>query len=139
MAVDAATLFDAFHDLNWAYRFTPPAHDVVAVTLVGPDGETLAEAVHLPGGINRSVEPDLGLETRLTAGPADRWQLEISTRRFAQWVVVEVPGYRPDDSWFHLAPGACRVVVLERAGATGPPRGEVRALNAVSRARVKAG
>ena len=32
--------------------------------------------------------------------------LEVTTRRFAQWVVVDVPGFRPDDSWFHLAPGA---------------------------------
>jgi len=138
LAVDAATLFDAFHDLNWAYRFTPPAHDVVAITLVGPDGAALAEAVHLPGGVSRSLEPDIGLETRLSAGPGDQWQLEISTRRFAQWVVVEVPGYRPDDSWFHLAPGARRLVVLERTDATDSPRGEVRAFNAVSRARVKA-
>ena len=136
LELDAATFFDAFHDLTWAYRFTPPAHDVVAITLLGHDDEVLAEAVHLPAGLNRGIEPDVGLMATLHGAGDDRWQLEVGTRRFAQWVVLEVPGYRADDSWFHLAPGARRRVNLVRAGADGPPRGEVRALNSWARHRI---
>jgi len=139
LSLDAATLFDAFHDMTWAYRFTPPAHDVVVITLLGSEGRVVAEAVHLPAGLRRSIEPDVGLEATVHPVRDHRWQLEVSTRRFAQWVVVEVPGYRPDDSWFHLAPGGRQLVGLEPTGPQAPPRGEVRALNSLARARIRPG
>ena len=130
-----AALFDGFRDLTNAYRFGPPAYDVVRVRLEidGADGigGTVGwgrEAVFLPGGHGRPLEPDLGLEASAT-GDGGRWQVNLATRRFAQWVALDVPGYRPDDSWFHLPPGAERTVVLHPTGADGPPKGRVRALN----------
>ena len=89
---------------------------------------TVHEAFHLPGGIRRPVEADLGLE----AGAVRRdgtWEVTVATRRFAQWVAIDLPGFVPSDSWFHLAPGAERTVTLQPAGGDGPPKGRVRALN----------
>jgi beta-mannosidase len=71
--------------------------------------------------------------------------MTVSTRRFAQWVVIEVPGFRPSDSWFHLPPGAVRTLTLfpEKtlspegpAAAGSAPAGVVRALNAQSPGRL---
>jgi beta-mannosidase len=70
--------------------------------------------------------------------------VSVTTRRFAQWVVIEVPGFLASDSWFHLAPGATRTLGLERLGGAGDgesddrqrPSGHVRALNAGTTARV---
>jgi beta-mannosidase len=53
----------------------------------------------------------------------------VRTRRFAQWVAIDVPGFAPDDSWFHLAPGGERTVTLRPFVEGKPPRGRVRALN----------
>jgi beta-mannosidase len=87
-------------------------------------------------GLGRS-ERGIGLQATLEQVDEQVWSLSISTRRFAQFICIDVPGYRPDDSWFHLAPGANRSVALHRDGSdTMTPRGQVRALNSVAAARV---
>ncbi len=138
LLVEAGTLFDGFRDVSYSYRFGPPAYDVVAVGLRDGDGETVSDAVHLPAGLERPFEADLGLEAVARLRADGDWDLSVSTRRFAQWVVVEVPGLRPSDSWFHLPPGATRTVVLHRTGDVERPAGQVRALNAQATARIVA-
>ena len=123
-----AALLGGFRDLTDAYRFGPPATDVVRVELV-VDGVT-TEAVHLPGGPGRAVEADLGLEA-VAVSRQDSWEVTVRTRRFAQWVALDLPGFRPSDSWFHLPPGQQRLVALHPLEAGGTPRGRVRALNAL--------
>jgi beta-mannosidase len=121
-----AVLLDGFRDLTNAYRFGPPAYDVVRVAL-DVDGVT-SEAIHLPCGAGRPVEADLGLEaTAWRAG--DDWQVTVRTRRFAQWVAFDTPDFLPNDSWFHLAPGGERSVTLRALDGDGPLKGRVRALN----------
>ncbi len=123
---NAATLLGGFRDLTNAYRFGPPAYDVVRARLEA--GDTASEAFYLPLGPGRPQEHDLGLEAR--ARPVgDNWQLSIRTSRFAQWVVIDVPGFAPADSWFHLAPESHRTVVLRPLGGSTSPKGRVRALN----------
>jgi beta-mannosidase len=130
-----AELFDGFRDLTDAYSFGPPAYDVVACSLVGDDGEILAGAIHLPAGFTRAQEPDVGLEAQVF-DEGGTWVLLVTTRRLAQWVVVEVPGFWPDDSWFHLPPGASKRIVLHpEVDPDASPTGEVRALNSLRSAR----
>ena len=69
-------------------------------------------------------------------GPDGGWSVSVTTRRLAQWVVVEVPGYRPSDSWFHLAPGATRTVTPPGRDGADRPGGHGRALNAQTTARI---
>jgi beta-mannosidase len=135
--VEAGTLFDGFRDLSYSYRFGPPAHDVVAVTWRAGDGRTISEVVHLPAGLERPYESEVGLAATAEAGSDGEWSMTVTTRRLAQWVVVEVPGYRPSDSYFHLAPGATRTVTLHpESGVEAVPSGLVRALNAQTTARI---
>jgi beta-mannosidase len=130
VVLDAETLLEGFRDITYAYRFGPPAYDLVAATFLDAQGALLSQAVHLFGGQGRPRESDIGLEASLVAGPADRgWTVEVSTRRLAQWVSIEVPGYLPGDSWFHLPPGSTRVVPLRSTGTEEPPLGTVRAVN----------
>jgi beta-mannosidase len=123
---NAATLLGGFRDLTDAYRFGPPAYDVVRVRFETADG--VSETFHLPAGPARLQEPDLGLEAS-AAPDGDNWDLRVGARRFAQWVAIDVPGFAPDDSWFHLAPGGERTVTLRPSAEGKPPRGRVRALN----------
>ncbi len=138
--IEMSGLFDGFRDLSGAFAFGPTAHDVVAATFVSESGPRAASTVvHQPGGSIRPVEPDLGLEAQVVRNDDGDWVLEITTRRFAEWVVVDVPGYRPEDSWFHLLPGARRRLTLhpevgagpgaEQSSLQAPLSGEVRALN----------
>ena len=134
---EMGALFDGFRDLSYAYRYGPPPYDVIAVGLRDGEGGVISEVVHLPAGLERPVEPDVGLAATACAGEDGGWALSVTTRRLAQWVVVEVPGYRPSDSWFHLPPGATRTLTLHRCGTEGGrPTGLVRAVNAQTSARI---
>jgi beta-mannosidase len=124
---NAATLLGGFRDLTNAYRFGPPEYDLVRVTFESE--EARSEAFHLPLGVGRPLEADLGLEARASL-VGDIWNVTIRTRRFAQWVVVDVPGFFPSDSWFHIAADSVRQVTLQPLNdGDAAPRGKVRALN----------
>ncbi|MEY2452329.1 MAG: beta-mannosidase [Acidimicrobiaceae bacterium] len=137
--VIADALFDGFRDLTWAYRFGPPSYDVIAVTLLDSDDEPIARDFHLPVGRARELEPAVGLTATSEPDGAGQWRLTIRSDRFAQSVALQVAGFRPDDNWFHVAPGTPRSVKLEALETDGrAPEGEIRALNSVSGCRIRA-
>jgi beta-mannosidase len=125
-----ASFFDGFYDVSYAYRFGPPSHDlVVAAARVEPAGAAPIEAFHFPLGLPTQREHDLGLTATLEPEPGGA-RVTLKTRRFAQSVALDVPGYEPDDAHFHLAPGGQRTVRLRALPGAGPPRGSVQPLNA---------
>jgi beta-mannosidase len=126
-----AAWFDGFHDLSYAYRFGPPAQDLVVAT-VRVAGQMVAQAFHFPTGLPSTRELDVGLSADL-----DGDRLIIRSRRFAQSVAVDVEGFQPDDSYFHLPPGGERVLRLRRVAGTKEPRGTLQPLNAENGARLR--
>lgn len=127
----AATWFEGFVDLSFAYRFGPPMADVVHAVL-STDAGVVAEAFWFPAGLPSTREADVGLAVSVTPGAsAHERRLDISTRRFAQSVTIDAPGFIAEDNGFHLAPGQKRSVRL-RAAALPPSstRATVSALNA---------
>jgi beta-mannosidase len=126
--IAAASLFDGFFDLSYAYRFGPPAHDLVVATVRAPSG-TLAEAFHFPLGLPRARERDVGLTAEARAD-ATGVVLVVKTRRFAQSIAVSVEGYEAEDSFFHLAPGGERTIPLRRLSAAAGARATLQPLNA---------
>jgi len=90
-----------------------------------------------PAAPPRPLESDVGLAATAQALGDGRWSAAVTTRRLAQWVVIEVPGFTPSDSWFHLAPGDSHTVTLTPdAPDGGRPAGLVRAVNAQATARI---
>ena len=129
-ALDAAALFAHFVDLTYDYRFGPPSHDAIALSLRDEEGNLVAENVDLPLGLARPTEADLGL-TAETRRVDDGYELTLATRRLAEFVSVEAPGYFAEDSWFHLAPGHQKTVRLRpEHDEAGAPRPVVHAVNA---------
>jgi beta-mannosidase len=120
-----------FRDVAWSYRFGAPPHDVVVATLRSVDGDVLSQAVHLPTGRGRAVETELGLSATFFGDDENGWAVEVTTRRFAQAVHLQIRGWMPQDSWFDLAPGSTRRIPLLGVGGGGAPMGEVAALNAI--------
>ena len=126
-------LLGSFFDLNYAYRFGPPGHDVTSARLSdATTGAVLAEAFHFPLGRGQGRHR-LGLKAELVQ-EGDGWLLAVSAGAFAQSVHIVDESWRPADNWFHLAPGEGRRIALSPRGRTDtPPSGEVRAVNATDR------
>jgi beta-mannosidase len=128
--VSSTDLFGAFFDATYAYRFGPPAHEMTHAALhCAASGALLAEAFHFPRGraaVGQSPEIRAELEHE-----GNGWFLKLSANRPALSLHVDDPHFRPDDNWFHLAPGGeRRVRLLPRTGAAeAKPDGEIRILN----------
>jgi beta-mannosidase len=138
LSLDAEVLLEGFRDITYAFRFGPPAYDLVAVTLRSATGHALCHAVHLIGGQSRPFEADVGLSASLREDPeGGGWIVDVSTRRFAQWVCLEMIDAIPEDSWFHLPPGSTRSLRLATPKGTQAPGGTVRALNALRTAPLR--
>jgi beta-mannosidase len=138
-SVRADSMVEGFRDLSYAYRFGPRPFELITADLVGPSDQVLAHGAFLPGGPGRTIEPDVGLQARMERVDGGRWRIHISTREFAQYVHVDVPGFVASDSWLHLPPGGERDVLLHPSpGAAAVPTGTVRALNSTAVARVSA-
>ncbi|CAN5508100.1 glycoside hydrolase family 2 protein [soil metagenome] len=119
----AGDLFESFYDLSYAYRFGPPAAQVIHAQF----GEV--DQFWFPAGM-AAKEPDVGLAANQVGDV-----LEVSAGRFAQFVSIELPGWLPGDDGFHLAPGQVRTISLRRTAGPIKP-GTVSALNAEAGATI---
>jgi beta-mannosidase len=131
LEITAAELLDGFHDLSYAYRFGPPAYDVAIVALSRAGEAPFTQATYFPAGLAVRETRDIGL--RAVATPtADGHSLKVSSRAFARWVSVHADGYVCDDQYFHLPPGAERLLALTplEPGAVRALRGQILAVNA---------
>jgi beta-mannosidase len=111
------TIIGRFVDASWAYRFGPPAQDLVVASLEldGDDGpELLSQAFRFPAGRPTHIEPAdrLGLVAAVAADANGPLRMTLSSRRLAYGLRLDVPGFRPDDDAFSVEPGGSRVVVL---------------------------
>jgi beta-mannosidase len=135
-------LLGRFVDVSWAYRFGPPAQDLVVLSLEQPceTGATLLSQSFLhPAGrpAERMSGDRLGLETTLHGSAEGAPVLRIATRGFACGVRVDVPGFRPSDDAFSIEPGHAREIALRREGQVATVGGGVvTALNLQGSVRV---
>jgi beta-mannosidase len=121
--------------VSYAYRFGPPAHELIVATLRDPAGAMRAQAFHFVLGLPHTRERDLGLSGETRSRADGGYDVVVRSRRLAQSVSVDVDGFTSDDNYFHVAPGGERHLVLRRttgAGAApaGAPHGALHALNA---------
>jgi len=135
----AGEMFEGFLDLSYAYRVGPPRHDLVVATLRAAHGAVVSQAFHFVTGLSAVREADIGLTATAVARADSAFDLKIATRRFAQSVWIEADGFVADDAYFHLAPGAEKAVLLQRAPRepTRALRGRVHALNAINSTKIE--
>ena len=122
----ADDLLGGFRDLTGAYRFGPPAHDVVVASLLDPEGRPIMTECFWPFGLPTGSAPGV----RLTATPeADGNSLTLETDTVVSGVAIRILGAAPEANYLSLEPGTpVRVPWRRTAGAT--VRGQVMALNA---------
>ncbi len=113
---DVESILGSFLDAGYAYRFGPPQHDVVAVTLLSA-GRVLAQTAHFPLG-RRQPEPvrRLGLSGAAVADGGGGYAVELSSRRVVEGVRVSAAGLVAEDDWLLLVPGFPRIVRLRPEG-----------------------
>eukprot|EP00903_Cladosiphon_okamuranus_P000952 g950.t1 len=106
--LNAVDLIGVFFDVTYAYRFGPLSHDVTVVQMTDQaSGDLVADAFHRTGGELAPTHFDLP-DFELRPGQDGNWWLEVTAKRFLQSVSLSLPGYVPDDNWFHLAPGGVK-------------------------------
>lgn len=123
------SLVGRFTDLTHVFQFGARTYDAVTVTLEDEDGEMVDEVVHLLGSPARPLERSVGLVATARNVGDEEWVVDVSTDASAQYVALELQGFEPEDSWFHLAPNGRRTVRLRRTSQATKVIGRVRALN----------
>ena len=134
-------LLAEFFDINDAYHFGPRTHDVVSASLWRPTATGAADLIAYDHHVLACMPPvqDLGLQVQARKVEG-KWELHVTTRRFAQYCHFDLATHDPDDDWFNLSPDIPRVIALRpRADAEPAPVGEVLALNLRGGVRVAAG
>ncbi|HEX8159746.1 MAG TPA: hypothetical protein VF526_20380 [Solirubrobacteraceae bacterium] len=139
---DVETLLGHFVDAAWAYRFGPPAQDLI-VASVERDGDCgpqlLAQSVRFAAGRPVAAEPAdrIGLQASAHPLPGGTVRLTVRSRRLAYGVRVHVPGFVPVDDAFAIEPGATRSVMLRpRTPGAAFAGGALTALNLRGRVRI---
>ena len=123
-----------FVDAAWAYRFGPPAQNVIVASLESATepAQLLSQAVYFPAGRPTTREPAqrVGIEAWSQPTAGGEVSLTVRTRRLAYGVRVHVPGFAPDDDAFCVEPGGERVVrLLPESNESQLSAGSVTALN----------
>lgn len=136
---NAVALLERFIDVNAAYRFGPPSHDLVVATLRNANGQLISQALHLPSGWPAMRERDVGLAATVSQLDDDTFALAVECRRIALAVRVDVPGFSSSDDYFHVVPGIGRSLLLRRTSGVGSPRGALHPLNCAAATRVALG
>jgi beta-mannosidase len=143
-------LLGRFVDASFAYRFGPPSHDLIVLSLEGesPDRPLLSQSFRLTVGrpSGRETPDQLGLSARLDDEDDAGAEVTVSSRRFVYGVRLDVPGFTGADDAFSVEPGHARRVRLRRIASapvpgrttrpTHPAAGHVTALNLAGRVPV---
>jgi beta-mannosidase len=112
------TLLGRFVDASWAYRFGPPAQDLIVASLeldpLRDSAPLLSQSMFFPAGRPTTSETPsrLGLQASATRSTDGGIRLALSSRRLVHCVRLRVPGFVPADDAFSLEPGRERLVDL---------------------------
>jgi beta-mannosidase len=141
LSLDLEGMLGRFVDASWAYRFGPPAQDLIVASLEreGEAGvELISQSVQLPAGRPHTVESAerLGLELEARAGGDGSVELSLASRCFAYGMRVQARGCTPEDDAFSLEPGRARTIRLRSLDSEPAATVAVTALNLQGRLTV---
>jgi beta-mannosidase len=128
--LEADRLLGRFHDVNYAYRFGPPPHDIVVATLLDHERRVVSEAYYFIGASEPAMLANADVRAVAVRVDGDRYELTLRSDRFLHGVTLDVAGYLPEDDSFHLPPEREKIVRLVPFRNEGKKlRGHVEAIN----------
>jgi len=104
-----------FFDTTYSYRFGPPKHDVIAVSLIAHDGELICTESIFPNGNSIRQLDGLSIDAQLTS-VASGMELTIESADFLQNIELLSKNVEFSDNYFHLAPGIKKRVSVDKLG-----------------------
>ncbi len=126
-----------FIDAAYAYRFGPPGHDVIAVSLHKNQGDLpFAQSFRFPAGRTTQRVPisEVGIAAQSRLLADGTVEVLVSSSRFAWGVRVAAPGFVADDAYFGIEPGGERRILLSALQpGKAPANLAVTAMNAEGR------
>ena len=126
-------LLGRFVDLSWAYRFGPPAQDLIVLSLESTDHERpLSQSFRFPAGrpVRLESAAQLGVAASLRSVDGESATVTVASRRLAYGVRLHVPGFVAEEDAFGVEPGHARTIQLRRTDDRGEMRGgRLTALN----------
>jgi beta-mannosidase len=142
MTVGVEELVGRFVDAAWAYRFGPPAQDLILLSLEQDAGDgvrVLSQACRFPAGrpIARQSAAQLGLSARTSMSGSEA-RLIVSSTRFAYGVRPSLAGFAPAEDAFCVEPGRRRTIMLEPIGLDQLTSGSLTAINLSGRVPITA-
>jgi beta-mannosidase len=136
----ADELLGGFHDVNHAYRFGPPHHDVVIATLYDTEHQVISEACYFTRRREPTPSRGLALESTVQKTSGTEYQVTLNSDRFLHGVHLSAKGYLPNDNYFHLPPSRSKTVVFSALGTSaGLFKMTVEALNSDDTLSIAAG
>ena len=130
LTIGSDQVLNGFFDASYAYRFGPPKHEVVAVTLRDSMGDVISEAFHFPGAQEPCATHGVKVIAEAVAKQEGVYQMTMQTDHFLHSVHLDADDYIADDNYFHLMPGRPKVITF-RPGTEQQKKfkGYVEALN----------
>ena len=109
-------IIGSFFDVNYAYRFGPPHHDMVMVTLYDNNRRVISTAYH---GVHRRepamlsaahIETKVAKVANATNAADNAYDVTVHSDQFLHHVSLTARGYLPDDNYFHLPPSRHKTI-----------------------------
>ncbi len=107
-------LLAMFLDTTYTYRFGPSKHVVVAARLTDSAGSELGCAHYFPDDSLPRIEDRVKLEAEMAASGDDGYLLRLLCDKSLYAVNIDIPGFLPDENFFHLLPGVEKTVRIFR-------------------------
>lgn len=102
-----------FSDMGYAYQFGPVQHEVIALRMRDADtGEFLDDDHYFPVTHTMPSIAHAELQLKLVQKNDHDVFLQITSATFLQFVRLDLKTHRPEDNYFHLAPGNTREIKL---------------------------
>jgi beta-mannosidase len=127
--LDVDAIIGRFTDAAHAYRFGPPAHEVIVARLSDARSEVLARAFHFTRGLHDDHGSAL-IDAVATRTSERAWRLTVRAKTVARAIAIDARGWIAEDDFFDLEPGGIRNITLIARGPDAPPPQSVKPLNA---------
>jgi beta-mannosidase len=112
ITIGSDDVLNGFFDVTYAYRFGPPKHDVVAVTLRDNHGVAISEAFHFPRVQEPRATSNVNIIAEAEAKQDGAYQLTLQTDHFLYSVHFDVDDFMADNNYFHLMPGRQKHIIF---------------------------
>ena len=133
----ADEILGSFYDVNYAYRFGPPHHDVVVATWTDATGQILSEAHYTIQRRDPGFASGVTLTATAVAQEDGTCLVTLDSDTYLHGVALHAKGYLPDDNHFSLSPGRAKQVRFRsRSAHTVPFKADITALNYTGEIRV---